>query len=77
MFRKQKLCLAVAAGALAVLLSRPPMWWGVFFSPVAQPLYCAQAEENDAQGWRWEVDGVVLRFRSLDLLLAFLRSLAQ
>lgn len=77
MCRKQKLLLSLVAGVLAVLLTSRPMWWGVLFSPVVQPLYCAQAEENTAQGWRWEAEGVVLRFRSLDLLLAFLRGRNQ
>lgn len=69
--------LSLVAGALAMLLTGRPMWWGVLFSPVAQPLYCVQTEEDASQGWRWEGDGIVLRFRSLDLLLAFLRGLDQ
>lgn len=77
MRHKQKLMLSLVAGVLAVLLTSRPMWWGVLFSPVAQPLYCAQAEEDAPPCWHWEEDGIVLRFRSLDLLLAFLRGLGQ
>lgn len=70
---KQKLLISVIAGLLAMMLASPPMWWGVLFSPVADQLVCASLTEDAEQGWRWEADGVVLRFKSLDILLSFLR----
>ena len=74
MNRKQKLLLSLIAGLLAMMLSSPPMWWGVLFSPVADPLVSAVLSEDSDIGWHWEADGIVLRFRSLDILLSFLRS---
>ena len=68
---KNKIAISVAAGLLAMLLSSSPMWWGVLFSPIAQPLTTAEITE-DAGGIRWESNGVVLRFKTLDLLFSFL-----
>lgn len=68
---KHKILISVTAGLLAMLLSSSPMWWGVLFSPLTQPLTTAPITE-DAGGVRWESDGVVLRFKSLDLLFSFL-----
>ena len=68
---KNKVILSIAAGFLAMLLYSTPMWWGVLFSPIAQPLTTAELTE-DAGGIRWESDGVVLRFKTLDLLFSFL-----
>ena len=68
---KSKIAISVAAGLLAMLLSSSPMWWGVLFSPIAQPLTTAEITE-DAGGIRWESNGVVLRFKTLDLLFSFL-----
>ena len=68
---KNKIVISVAAGLLAMLLSSSPMWWGVLFSPIAQPLTTAEITE-DAGGIRWESNGVVLRFKTLDLLFSFL-----
>ena len=68
---KNKIIISIAAGLLAMLLSSSPMWWGVLFSPIAQPLTTAEITE-DAGGIRWEADGVVLRFKTLDLLFSFL-----
>ncbi len=70
---KEKLLLSLLAGLLAVMLTRPTMWWGVLFSPFSNDLICASVTEDAQQGWRWEQDGVVLRFKSLDILLSFLR----
>ena len=67
---KHKILISVAAGLLAMLLSSSPMWWGVLFSPLAQPLTTAPLTEGG--GVRWESDGAVLRFKSLDLLFSFL-----
>ena len=47
------------------------MWWGVLFSPLTQPLTTGEIAE-DAGGVRWESDGVVYRFKSLDMLFSFL-----
>lgn len=68
---KNKIILSIAAGLLAMLLYSAPMWWGVLFSPLSQPLTTAALTE-DAGGVRWESDGLVLRFKSLDLLFSFL-----
>lgn len=66
-----KLLLSIAAGFLAMLLYSAPMWWGVLFSPIAQPLTTAGLEE-DAGGVRWETgDGTVVRLKSVDVLLAW------
>ena len=68
---KTKVCIPILAGLLAMLLSSAPMWWGVLFSPLSQPLTTAELSE-DGGGVRWETGGVVLRFKSLDLLFSFL-----
>ena len=47
------------------------MWWGVLFSPLSQPLTTAGITE-DAEGVCWESDGVVYRFKTLDMLFSFL-----
>lgn len=67
---RDKLILSVLVGLAAMFLYSSPMWWGVVFSPIAQPLTTAeQAEEG---GFAWEADGVTLRFKSLDMLREFL-----
>lgn len=69
---RNKLLLSCAAGLLAMLLCSGPMWWGVLFSPITQPLTTAELAEDDG-GVRWVAeDGTVLRFKSLDLLWSFL-----
>ena len=67
---KNKVLLSIAAGLLAMLLYSSPMWWGVLFSPIAQPL--TTSEQSSDTGIFWESDGIELRFKSLDLLFAFL-----
>ena len=42
----KKLMLSVVAGLLAMLLYSAPMWWGVLFSPIAQPLTAAGLEAD-------------------------------
>ena len=70
---RHKLLLSVCAGFLAMLLYSGPMWWGVLFSPITQSLTTAELAE-DGGGLRWEAeDGTVLRFKSLDMLRAFLQ----
>ena len=70
---RNKLILSIIAGFFAMLLYSGPLWWGVLFSPITQPLTTAELAEDDG-GVRWEAeDGTVLRVKSLDLLLSFLR----
>ena len=66
---KNKVILSIMAGLLAMLLYSSPMWWGVLFSPIAQPLTTAELTEDDG-GVRWESDGVVFRFKTLDMLFS-------
>ena len=68
---KNKVILSIMAGLLAMLLYSSPMWWGVLFSPIAQPLTTAELTEDDG-GVRWESDGVVFRFKTLDMLFSVL-----
>ena len=68
---RNKILISITAGLLAMLLYSSPMWWGVLFSPLSQPLTTAELSE-DSGGVRWESDGVVLRFKTLDLLFSFL-----
>ena len=68
---KNKVILSIMAGLLAMLLYSSPMWWGVLFSPIAQPLTTAELTEDDG-GVRWESDGVAFRFKTLDMLFSFL-----
>ena len=68
---RSKILISIAAGFLAMLLYSSPMWWGVVFSPLSQSLTTADLSEDNG-GVRWEADGVVLRFKSLDLLFSFL-----
>ena len=69
---RHKLLLSVCAGFLAMLLYSGPMWWGVLFSPITQSLTTASSEMDADGGVRWESDGAVLRFKSLDMLFSFL-----
>ena len=69
---KNKVILSIMAGLLALLLYSSPMWWGVLFSPITQPLTTAELTEDVDGGFCWEADGKVLRFKSIDLLLSFL-----
>lgn len=68
---RNKLLLSLLAGFLAMLLYSTPMWWGVLFSPLTQSLTTAEVQE-DASGIVLKSDGVVLRFKSIDLLFSFL-----
>lgn len=69
----KKVIISVVAGLLAMTLYSAPMWWGVLFSPVTRDLACAPLTEEVSGGPSWESGGVVLRFKSLDLLLSFFR----
>ena len=69
---RNQLLISVLVGLLAMLLYSGPMWWGVLFSPITQPLTTAELTEDNG-GVRWEAeDGTVLRFKSLDMLFSFL-----
>lgn len=69
---RTKLLLSLMAGLLAMMLSSGPMWWGVLFSPITRQLTTAEITQDAREGVCWEMDGVVLRFRSLDQFLSFL-----
>lgn len=66
--RRRRLALALAAGLAALVLSAAPMWWGVAFSPLAQPLTAVtEAAEGGFQLTLW---GQTFRFKTLDVLMA-------
>ncbi len=67
---RTKIALSAIVGLFAMLLYSSPMWWGVLFSPIAQPLSTGELTEETSGGVRWETDGTVFRFKSLDLLLS-------
>lgn len=73
MKRRDKIIISVIAGLLAMTLHTTPMWWGVLFSPITHQLTCESVTEETSGGFCLEADGVILRFRSLDLILSFLR----
>ena len=64
---RDKLILSVLAGLAAMFLSSTPAWWGVVFSPIAQPLTTSE-EAAEEGGFAWENGGVTLRLKSLDIL---------
>ena len=73
MTTKQKLLLSLLAALLAMRLYQAPMWWGVLFPPITRELTTASLSQ-DTDGWfRWESEGLVLRFKTLDLLFSFFR----
>ena len=69
---RHKILLSVLFGLFAMTLYSAPMWWGVLFSPLTEPLTTAQAAES-ATGPGWESGGVEIRLKSLDLLFALFR----
>ena len=70
---RYKLLISVLAGLLAMMLYSTPMWWGVLFSSLSQPLTSGEITE-DAGDIRWESGGVVYRFKTLDMLFSFFSS---
>ncbi|MDE7242663.1 MAG: hypothetical protein K2O18_01625 [Oscillospiraceae bacterium] len=71
---RNKIILSVLVGLTAMLFSSLPVWWGVLFSPLAEPLTTAEAPVT-ANGPVWTVeDGTQLRLKSLDLLLSGLET---
>lgn len=72
---RDKLIISLILGFVVMSLWSFPMWWGALFSPIVQQLTGAPLTADISGGVRWELDGIVLRFRSLDLLLTWLRGL--
>lgn len=71
---RDKIIISIIVGLLVMSLYSFPMWWGVLFSPITQQLTGAPLTADVAEGIRWEMDGIVLRFRSLDFLMTWLKS---
>lgn len=69
---RYKLLISIVAGLLAMMLYTTPAWWGVLFSPITRQLTSVSLTENTDGFWRWEVDGVVIRLKSLDMLFSLL-----
>ena len=67
---RNKIILSVLVGMTAMLFYSLPVWWGVLFSPLAEPLTTAEAPIT-ANGPSWTAeDGTEFRLKSLDLLLS-------
>ena len=64
---RDKLTLSILVGLAAMFLYSAPLWWGVVFSPIAQPLTAGESAETEG-GFAWESGGVTLRLKSLDML---------
>jgi len=69
---RDKILISLLAGLLAATMHSAPMWWGVLFAPMTREITTASLSEDGAGWLRWEIDGMVLRFRSLDLLFSLL-----
>ena len=72
---RDKIFISIVIGLIAMTFYSFPMWWGVLFSPLVHELTGAPLIPNLTGGVCWELDGVILRFRSLDLLLSWIRGL--
>lgn len=59
---RNKVLLSILVGLAAMFLSSTPMWWGVVFSPLSQPLTTEQTAGEEESGQ------VTLGLKSLDLL---------
>lgn len=69
---RTKIFISLLCGlCAAALFDSAPMWWGVVFSPLTDPLIYAQTEPITG-GFSFQVGDIVYRFRSLDLLMALL-----
>lgn len=68
---RTKIALSVLVGFFAMLLYSSPMWWGVLFSPITQQLTTGELTEEVSGDFQWETGGIVVRFKSLDMLLSF------
>lgn len=74
---RNKIMLSVLMGFLAMLFYSLPVWWGVLFSPLTEPLTTAETPIT-ASGPCWTAeDGTTLRLKSLDWLLAGMDSAAS
>lgn len=71
MKKRDKVIISILAGLLVMSLYTRPLWWGVLFSPLMQELSTSAQQEED--GIYFKVGDRILRFRSLDLLMEFLR----
>lgn len=60
--------LSILIGLAAVSFDAFPMWWGVLFAPITEQLSSVPISEELTKGFCWEMDGVVLRLRGLDLI---------
>ena len=72
---RDKIIISIVIGFIAMALYSFPMWWGVLFSPIVHELTGAPLTAELTGGVCWKMDGVVLRFRSLDLLLSWISGL--
>ena len=68
---RDKIIISIIIGIIAMSFEIMPMWWGVLFSPISQQLTTAPITEALTRGFCWEMDGIVLRLRGLDLLTDF------
>jgi len=69
-----KIIISILFGLCAALcMADTPMWWGVIFPSLSQPLTTAPLT---AEGWfSLQIGDVAYRFKTLDLLFSFLHSL--
>ena len=72
---RAKLLISILFGLCAALsMADPPMWWGVIFSTLSEPLTTAPLTA-DAGGWfSLQLGDIAYRFKTLDLLFSFLHS---
>ena len=71
---RTKFLLSAIVGLLAMVLYSSPLWWGVLFSPISRQLTTGELTEEVSGGFRWETEGAVVRFKTLDLLFSFLHT---
>ena len=71
---RDKIIISIVIGLIAMTLYSFPMWWGVLFSPITRQLTAVPVAEARQDGFSLMADGIILRFKSLDLLFSFLHS---
>ena len=69
---RDKIIISVVVGLVAMSFYSTPMWWGVVFSPIAQQLTTEPITDALTRGFCWQTDGIILRLKGFDLLMAFL-----
>ena len=69
---RHRLLLSVLFGLFAMAMYSSPMWWGVLFSSLAEPLTTTETSQA-APSPGWEADGVTVRFKALELLFSWLQ----